>query len=266
MPSPFLFRQRVGPMGGWRQLGGQLVRGLLHLVYPGTCFACNKPLPTEESDFCPLCRKLLTTDPQPVCPRCAASVGPFVVLDGGCRNCRDVPLHFERAFRLGPYDGLLRDIVLRMKRSTGEGLAEAMGQLWAGSCQAWVGEFAIDSIVPVPLHWWRRLQRRYNQSEALARTLAIQLNLPLQTSCLRRSRSTPSQVGKSGPQRRENVRGAFRASISKTLAGKTVMIVDDVLTTGSTASEAARALKSAGVAKVYVAVLAGPAVSRTGNN
>ena len=247
-------------MDGWGQLGGQLVRGLLHLVYPGACYACNRPLSPEESDFCPACRTLLATDPNPVCPRCAASVGPFVPLDDGCKKCRNHAFHFAGVCRLGPYEGQLREIILRMKHAAGEGLAEAMGLLLADARRETIAGMKIDVVMPVPLHWWRRIRRGYNQSEAVARSLSVQLKLPLQSRFLRRSRLTPNQVGQSGPQRRENVRGAFQAGNRKELAGKTVLIVDDVLTTGSTASEAARALRSVGVAKIYVAALAAHSV------
>jgi ComF family protein len=112
---------------------------------------------------------------------------------------------------------------------------------------------APDAVVPVPLHWWRRLRRGYNQSEALARGLARVLALPCRTSWLRRARHTPSQVGKSAEQRRANVRGAFRAA--RVPAGASVLLVDDVMTTGATASEAARALKEAGAGRVVAAAL-----------
>ena len=239
-----------------RSAGWQLAHGFLQLVYPPTCFVCDCSLPAEERDVCSRCRNVLTTDPFPWCPRCAASVGPYVPLEGGCSACRDQSFHFEGVLRLGPYDGLLREVILRMKHLSGEGLAEVIGELWAAQLEKRLREVKADLIVPVPLHWWRRLQRGYNQSEALARAMAHRLGIPCLPGGLRRLRNTPQQQ-KGATARRENVRNAFAAPARASLRGKTVVLVDDVLTTGSTANDAARALRAAGAKWVVVAVLAG---------
>ena len=110
-------------------------------------------------------------------------------------------------------------------------------------------------LVPVPLHWRRRWLRGYNQSEALAHGLAARLRLPCGSCGLRRIRATPMQTSQTLAGRRDNVRGAFAAAPNVRTAGKTVLLVDDVMTTGATASEAARALKAAGARRVVVAVL-----------
>jgi predicted amidophosphoribosyltransferase len=106
-----------------------------------------------------------------------------------------------------------------------------------------------------PLLWRRRWWRGYNQSESLARPLAARLGIPCRPSWLRRVRHTPEQKGQNVGAKLENVRGAFRARGSG-LVGRCVLLVDDVLTTGATAGEAARALRQAGARRVVVAVLA----------
>src|SRR5262249_56284673 len=105
-------------------------------------------------------------------------------------------------------------------------------------------------------HWRRRWRRGYNQSEVLAQALTDRLRVPCRPDWLRRVRHTPQQVGQSATERRENVRNAFAAPARAQLRGKTVLLVDDVLPTGSTASDAARALRTAGAARIVVAVLA----------
>jgi ComF family protein len=237
--------------------GRQLAQGLLQLVYPSACFVCGRVLPAEQASFCTDCRNALTTDPLPSCPRCAGTVGPHVVLEGGCNACRDQSFQFECVVRLGPYDGLLRQVILQLKHAHGEGLAEVLGELWASHLEQRLRDFQADVIVPVPLHWWRRCTRGYNQSEILARTLANHLCTPCKPGWLRRIRNTPQQVHQmSATARRENVRNAFSAVMRAELRGKTILLVDDVLTTGSTASDAARALRAADAARVVVAVLA----------
>jgi ComF family protein len=153
---------------------------------------------------------------------------------------------------------LLRQVILRMKHLSGEGLAEVIGELWAAHLENCLREVKADVIIPMPLHWLRHLQRGYNQSEALARAVAGRLGLPCRPGWLRRIRYTPQQQAqKSASARRENVRNAFLAPARAKLRGKTILLVDDVLTTGSTANEAARALRAAGVKRLVVAVLAG---------
>jgi ComF family protein len=142
-----------------------------------------------------------------------------------------------------------------MKHGQNEGLADAVGELWAAEAIDPLKILGAGLVVPVPLHWRRRWTRGYNQAATLAAALASGLQIPLADRWLRRVRSTPIQVG-GRDARRSNVRGAFRAKTEPRWKGQPVLLVDDVLTTGSTASIAARALRDAGAGKVIVAVLA----------
>ena len=114
---------------------------------------------------------------------------------------------FERAVRLGPYEGLLRDIVLRLKHRGGEALAEAVGAAWAAHSETTFRGLGAHAVVPVPLHWRRRWERCYNQSEAIGYGLADRLGLPCRPRWLRRTRSTPFQTDQTLAGRRDNVRG-----------------------------------------------------------
>jgi ComF family protein len=171
-------------------------------------------------------------------------------------ECRGVSLGFDQAVRLGPYAGRLRECVLRTKNLGGEGLADLLGRVFAESRGAAIRAAEVALVAPVPLHWWRKWTRGYNQAEAMARELAAQLGAPFLPRLLRRVRWTAHQVQLSREARRENLRGAFRVSRGARLAGKTVLLVDDVMTTGSTFGEAARTLRAAGAGRVAVAVLA----------
>jgi ComF family protein len=232
--------------------------GLVELFYPNTCWVCNRFIPECKESACPQCFAALTSDPGSACPRCASSVGPFVDLADGCARCRLENYVFEGALRMGPYEGLLRDMVLRLKNSRTETLAEIIGNLWAEQLAPRLQALAPQVVVPVPLHWTRRYwERGFNQSEILARCLARRLQIYCDPYCLRRLRRTPRQTQQSSPTaRRDNVRGAFRARPGHALKDKTVLLVDDVLTTGATANEAARALKVLQPSRIIVAVLA----------
>src|SRR5665213_2335213 len=194
MPSPWLHH--------CAETGRQLGRGLLHLLYPACCHFCGRSL-KADGPFCDACQDALFIDPYSVCPRCATTVGPFAVIEGRCSHCRDESFSFDDAVRLGSYDGLLREAVLRMKNHSGEGMAELFGERWAEHAKSAFHALGIDALVPVPLHWRRRWRRGYNQSEAVAHGLAARLRLPCRSSWLRRIRATPMQTTQTLAGRRE---------------------------------------------------------------
>jgi ComF family protein len=245
-------------MSDWWSRLVSLARGLEHLIYPGHCLLCGRALPRQRAHFCEGCAAELLRDPWPSCPRCAGTVGPFAVLDGQCAGCRGEPYYFDQALRLGAYHpsaGTLHDAVMRIKHHAGEGLAELLGEYWAQRDGERFRALAVNVVVPVPLHWMRRWWRGYNQSAAVAWGLCAQMGWKCRPGWLRRIRNTPSQKGQNRQERRANVQGAFRARRRLRLDGQTVLLVDDVMTTGATASEAARALKQAGAGCVIVAAL-----------
>jgi ComF family protein len=246
--------------GDWQSwlsgAGRALAEGALSLVYPGLCQTCGRALRPIDNSFCDPCNRLLFTDSRPACPGCAATVGPHGVVGGRCPRCRAESFAFSGALRLGEYDGLLRQVVLRLKDRRGEGLAELLAERWAACAGPAFRGLAPDIVVPVPLHFWRRMWRGYNQSAALAAALARGLGLPCAPHWLRRVRHTPRQTAQSASGRKANVRGAFAVRRGIPVAGRTVLLVDDVMTTGATAGEAARTLRAAGAGRVVVAVLA----------
>ncbi len=251
--------------------GRELGRGLLQLLYPKACWLCRDPLNEDVDAFCQRCAAALSKDGKATCPRCAATVGPFVSVDDGCAACRAESFAFDQVVRLGEYaasadsseeHALLRVAILRCKHVAEQGLAEQLGRLWAVHAAEVLRRLSADVVVPVPLHWWRRWRRGYNQSEALAQALAEYLRVPCRPRWLRRIRATPMQTRQSPAVRRQNVRGAFRIAARVRLDGQTVLLVDDVMTTGATAHEAARALRAANPARIIVAVLARASLPR----
>ena len=232
----------------------ELSRGLLQLVYPETCAVCGGLITSGPAHVCISCRAELLCDPLPSCPRCAGTVGPFVASEAGCPACRDERFHFERAIRLGPYDGLLRDVVLRLKHPSGEGLAEIMGEIWGEHSAPRLRELRADVIVPVPLHWRRLARRGFNPAQAVAEACDVEVD----ALSLKRVRATAAQSGLSGSERVKNVKGAFVVPPRRLrqIAGKRVMLVDDVITTGATMAAAARTLKGAGAAAVVAFAVA----------
>lgn len=237
----------------------QFLHNSLNLIYPNSCLICDSSEATGGPfwhGLCRLCHPAVTADPHATCPWCAQTVGPHTDTAKGCAECRGVALGFDRALRLGPYSGPLRDAVLRTKSLSGESLADYLGRVFAEQRREAILAERIDLVTAVPLHWWRRWTRGYNQSEAVARELARGLGAPFAPRLLRRVRWTPQRVQPTREARRENVKGAFRVRSGARLEVRTVLVVDDVMTTGSTLSEVARALKAAGAGRVVVACLA----------
>lgn len=165
-------------------------------------------------------------------------------------------LHFDRVLRLGIYEGTLRSAVLRIKQPRERPLAMALGELVAnclgGDCAAW----RPDAVVPVPMHWSRKLWRGANSPEVIGELLAKRLQVPLAGHLLVRQKRTAPQASLSVAGRRANVKGAFRVRKHRDLDGARLLLVDDIMTTGATLNEAAKTLSRGGASSVAVAVLA----------
>lgn len=192
----------------------------------------------------------------PVCDGCGS---PFEYDPGPgvrCPACTARPLAFDRARAACLYDEHSRDLVLKLKHADRTDLAPVLARWLLRSARELLDEAEV--IVPVPLHRWRLLSRRYNQAAEMARPLGRLAGVPVLPDALARVRQTETQGGKSAGGRRRNVAGAFAVPAGRTgqVRGRRVLLVDDVLTTGATAHACARALKAAGATAVGLAVIA----------
>jgi ComF family protein len=245
------------PWPNLASFGRTFLGGVTHLIYPNICWACGDVMPATQERVCAACLPALTIDPFATCPRCSSTVGPHLTLPRGCVDCQAVSFAFDGAFRMAPYEGPLREVILRMKQWTGEDLAEVIGTIWANRMVDRLVPLQADVVIPIPLHWWRRWQRGFNSPDILARCLAHELHIPYWPRLLWRTRATLQQSKQPNPTaRRENVKQAFGVNSGDALRGKIVLLVDDVLTTGATASEAARALRAHMPKAIYVVTLA----------
>ncbi len=236
--------------------------GLLDLLFPDECRVCDEPLrlcePPYEISRVPVCSRCLNA---PEFFRaefyCAACRTPFVnraPLDeaGLCALCRLGLNGFDHVYTFGAYDGTLRRLIHLFKFEGVETLRKPLGALLA---RALPRESSFDAIVPMPLHWRRRWQRGFNQSELLAKEIARRWNAPV-ADVVHRKKATAPQAGLTSAQRRKNVQGAFEVKKGRRLEGMRLLLIDDVLTTGATASVCARALKRAGATEVTLLALA----------
>jgi ComF family protein len=236
--------------GAW----SHAARLALDIALPTLCVACREPVSGEG--VCAQCWSKLSFIAPPFCPRLGI---PFVYDPGPELLSMEAianPPAYSRARAAVRYDDVARTLVHALKYQDRTDLAPAMGR-WMARAGHQLLEQA-DILVPVPLHWRRGWSRRYNQSGALARIIERQTGVKLISEALRRVRPTEQQIGLSRPQRASNVQGAFKVAADRNgdIAGRRVILIDDVLTSGATVDACARALLRAKAAHVDVLVFA----------
>jgi ComF family protein len=242
---------------GWSWLGPAKA-AVADLLFPPRCAFCAAECLSQVGQplFCAACDQQFTPGAQARCGQCGMICSAVDLPRGDCGHCRGKRLHFSGVRTIGSYQHVLRQAVLKIKHAAYEPLAVALGQRLAECVSQRPLAEAPDVVAPVPVYWFKRLWRQTNTAETLARSVAAALGLPHQSGLLVCRRYMARQATLTPPQRRANVRDAFRISRLARLKGRRVLIVDDVMTTGATANEAARALLAGGAAAVYVATVA----------
>lgn len=216
---------------------------------------CRQSISEKDKDLCRECwDQLLFSTGGEYCPRCGRDASQFGLLDGSCPDCQGKDIHFDGIARSGVYSQSLRHMILAFKNGRTElelTLARFARSAFEGS------DFfdEIDLLVPVPLHWSRRLARGYNQSHVLARRLKHpQAKISTDLVRMRRTKAQPAMA--SPAARARNVAGAFAVRYRHNFAGRRICLVDDIKTTGATLNECAKVLKQAGASAVFAVVLA----------
>jgi ComF family protein len=227
-----------------------LLKSLADFVYPPICYGCDAEV--EEGLVCEGCRLALFTHELAVCPKCRR---PCTRTAETCGQC-ETPFSLGRVRALGLYVPPFDKLVQAFKYSGKTKVGELLGQSLAALVQQDEVLSAADAVCPIPLHPARLRERGFNQSLLLAAAISMSTRAPL-VECLTRTRYTPTQTTKTKPEQRlKNVEGAFRIRPGADIDGKTVLLVDDVMTTGATLDQAARALLKGGAASVLGAVVA----------
>lgn len=218
---------------------------LAGLLYPPLCALCDARCPGA---VCGACETKLELVDGEACRRCGAAI-----LGRACGECRGREFVFARAAALGHYVGTFRGLVLRFKLGGQWHLARDLGRRLADRVLA--AGLPAEVVVPVPMRKWAILGRGYNPAEELADQVAAALRRPF-ARALRKVRATKPQATLPLPERSTNPAGAYAVRKPASVRGRAALLVDDVLTTGATANECAKALLRAGASEVNLAVLA----------
>lgn len=230
------------------------INTFLNLILPPRCFGCGD-LTTTANQLCGVCWKSLKFITSPYCDQCGH---PFIVDESYliCGDCMATPPLFTKGRSAFQYDSLVRENILSFKHADATHLAKPFGRWLYRAAEDILPH--CDAIIPVPLHRWRLLKRRYNQATLLAKEVSKLGGIPLLTNVLIRYKHTESQHGKSRRLREKNVKSVFSIAPqhSSLIKNKSFLLIDDVWTTGATISNCVKVLKRSGAKNVYVLTLA----------
>lgn len=237
----------------------QAVDSVLDLVYPRSCGLCHRELEDIEeahSVLCEECFREMNLGDDRGCPACGAKLGPFAPSTPECVHCRNERYAFSEVFSLGNYGDALQRACLSCKSESSHCLTRQMADLLYRLGQDTMVSWDVDLVVCVPHHWRKRLLGGYQSSAELAERVAGNLGKPFARQLLTKTKHTPDQARLSPTLRRKNVKNTFAVASPKLVRDRRILLVDDVMTTGSTADACTRALKKAGAEAIFVAVLA----------
>ncbi|MDD5097064.1 MAG: ComF family protein [Candidatus Omnitrophica bacterium] len=236
-----------------------LLTGLRDLIYPNYCLACENKLDSslKEHFICTACQKAIEPNLPPFCPSCGRTLDTASQGKNTCSGCLNTKFSFDRAFSPCKYSGIIKKMIQEFKYSGRDYLGKNLGQI----LNNFIKEYDLpithtDYIIPIPLHNARFRQREFNQAQILSAQVAKEFNKQLLLKVLTRTKATKSQTELSFEERRNNVQGSFSVTAPQLIKDKNLLLIDDVLTTGSTLDEAARTLKAAGAKMILAMTLA----------
>lgn len=235
----------------------------MDLIYPPRCSICEKFLWKDRAEkdqqellFCRPCFDGFSEITSPLCPTCGRPFASDVDEDHLCEDCLKKRPYYDAMRAPYLYEGGIMEAIHQFKYAGKTYLAKSLGLLLTSFARKWLDKTDGSLMMPVPLHPRRLRERNFNQSLLLARYVASLLGVELDFLSLRRIRYTQPQTRLKSNERRKNIRKAFQIVDREVVKGRTILLVDDVATTGNTLNECARTLKRSGAKKVFCLTLA----------
>ncbi|MBM3243536.1 MAG: ComF family protein [Candidatus Omnitrophica bacterium] len=234
------------------------MRGLKSILYPKTCPACKIRLEETSNELvCRKCHTQIKMNLPPFCVLCGRHLEKKNPNKNICPSCIRKKVHFDRAWSACVYEGVAKKLIHEFKYKGKSNLAKPLSQIMIN----FIREYSLplddlDLIIPIPLHKTKLREREFNQAERLSMYIAEEFKKATLPELLIRTRPTKSQTGLKDKERAKNVRDSFRVNKETLLKNKNLLLIDDVLTTGATSSEASLELKNSGAQAVFVLTLA----------
>ncbi len=230
---------------------GKILGNAIEFSMAFPCIACGSHSTKGKNMFCEECLSRLKLVKPPLCPGCGGEIDTALEL---CSNClREEPRVWDKAISMFSHEGLARQLLHRFKYRDTPEVARAFGLLAAETLKA--TGYKPQSLVPVPLHWTRSFMRGFNQAELICKVMSEQTGIPVEHA-LRRSRRTKQQAKLSRNERKKNLIEAFSINDRKFHNKGTILLFDDVMTTGSTLQAASQVLKDNGAKEIIIMVIA----------
>ena len=232
------------------------MKRLLDIIYPRRCLGCGVSSPDTFRYICWDCWSDAARVEAPFCDLCGDPVAGAVDHDFICYSCSAEKPAFDGARSAARYDGVVGEALRQLKYEKALWLAPDLAELLCNCIGAEYPDRAFDVLIPVPLHHVRRRERGYNQSAVLAHELGRRMGCPVRFRALKRIRPTATQTNLTAKERLSNVANAFQNRREKGLAGRRVLLIDDVMTTGATVNACANTLRKGGAESVHVITVA----------
>ncbi|MCX5699434.1 MAG: ComF family protein [Candidatus Omnitrophica bacterium] len=236
-----------------------LFKGLKDLIYPNCCLVCkNRIQPAGQQQLiCAGCWDKIEQNLPPFCASCGRHLTPEAIEKNACPSCWKFNFYFDRAFSPCAYSGAIKKLIHEFKYSGKDYLGKPLGKLM----QTFIRDYQLpiahlDFVIPIPLHKSRQREREFNQAEILSQEVAREFDKKALTDALIRVKPTKTQTELTFQERCQNVKESFAVAKPELIKDTNLLLIDDVLTTGATSSEAAKCLKESGARKVLLLTLA----------
>ncbi|MEE1043554.1 MAG: ComF family protein [Clostridia bacterium] len=228
---------------------------LLNIIAPPRCMSCNTRMPLDSNAlFCFECSKQYKRNDQNTCSICGKPISENS--DKTCRDCKSTKIYYVKNVSRYLYKGCIKNAIQNMKFKNRMWIAYEFGKVLCDTVKNEYGDIDFDMVLYVPMTPISKRVRGFNQSAEIAQVISEKLNIPIYDKILYKKAGVKTQSGLNRKDRIENIKNAFIVRHSDLLVDKTILLIDDVFTTGSTVNECARTLKKNGALAVYTATVA----------